>query len=107
MQYTSIDQFLADLPALAEEHRTALAGKSARFLFDFKQGRRIFVTLENGALTLSQEEAAAPEATILADEKDLLAMLAGKLNPMKAIMLGKVKIKGNPKPLLELIALIR
>ena len=107
MPYTSIDQFLEDLPRLAQEHRADLAGRSARLLFDFKQGRKVFVTLENGELTLAQEASAAPETTILADENDLLSMLAGRLSPMKAIMLGKVKIKGNPKPLMELIGLIR
>lgn len=107
MHYASIDELLRDLPRLAEEHRADLTGRNACFLFTFKQGRRVYLTLSDGHVSLAESSAAVPDATVIADENDLLAMLAGQLNPMKAIMFGKVKIQGNPKPLLDMIALLK
>lgn len=105
MHYDTLDELLSALPGLAREHRTELAGRSALFLLETKQGRSVYIDLRDGAVTVKQS-GEAPVCTVIADEGDLLRMIAGELNPAKALMFGKVKVKGNPKPLLELIALL-
>ncbi len=62
-----------------------------------------FIMARSFADTCAQK----PECTVIANERDLLDMIAGKMNPTKALLLGKVKIQGNPKPLLDLIALLK
>lgn len=106
MNYATLDEFLQDLPALAREHRGELEGHSALIRLETKQGRSVLVRLEGGEVTFPQcdEE---PVCTVIAGEDDLMSMIAGKLNPAKALLFGKVKIKGNPKPLLDLIALLK
>lgn len=107
MNYATLEEFLQDLPGLAREHRQALAGRSALFRLETRQGRCVLLRLADGEATLPAECAEEPACTLIADEGDLLALIAGKLSPARALMLGKVKIKGNPKPLLDLVALLK
>ena len=106
MHFNTLDELLAALPGMAEAHREELGGRSALFLLETKQGRRVFIDLRDGTVTVT-ENGEAPVCTVIADENDLLSMMAGKLNPAKALMFGKVKVKGNPGPLLELVGLLK
>lgn len=36
-----------------------------------------------------------PDVTIIVNDKDIIELFAGKLNPQKAFFQGKVKIQGN------------
>lgn len=107
MHYNSLDELLNDLPALAQRHQEDLAGRTALFLFESKQGRKAYIALENGEVTVSDTCPNTPDATISADEGDLMDMISGKLNPMAALMLGKVSVKGNMKSLMDLMALLK
>lgn len=107
MNYATLDEFLRDLHGLAREHRQELAGRTALFRLETKQGRCMLLRLDGGEVTIPEDCAQMPDCTLIADEGDLLALIAGKLSPAKALMLGKVKIKGNPKPLLDLAALLK
>lgn len=107
MHFNTLDELLCALPALAQQHQDALNGRSALFLLKTRQGREAFIALANGAVTVMDTCAQKPECTVIANERDLLDMIAGKMNPTKALLLGKVKIQGNPKPLLDLIALLK
>lgn len=106
MNYADLDAFLQDLPGLARAQRQQLAGRSGLFRLETKQGRCVLLRLADGEVTLPESCPEEPVCTVTADEGDLLALIAGKLSPAKALLLGKVKIKGNPKPLLELAALM-
>ena len=107
MHYATLDDFVKELPLMAAQHREKLAGHDALFLLETRQGRRVFIQLQAGTITLLDDCGQAPACAIVADENDLLAMIAGKLNPAKAILFGKVKVKGNPKPLMDLVSLLR
>lgn len=107
MKYNSLDELLNDLPAIAREHQAELAGRNALFLFESKQGRRVYISLKEGEVAVSQQHTAAPDTTVFANENDLMDMIAGKLNPMAALMFGKVKVQGNVKALTDLIALLK
>lgn len=106
-QMDPLEQWLSSLPALAQQHQAELAGRSGLFRVETRQGRCRDVLLSGGSVQVMDRGSAAPTCTILADEGDLLAMLAGRLSPAKALLFGKVKVKGDPKPLLGLIALLK
>lgn len=107
MNMDPLEQWLLSLPAQARQHQAQLAGRSGLFRVETRQGRRRDILLEGGSVQVMESGTSAPTCTILADENDLLAMLEGRLNPGKALLFGKVKVKGDPKPLLGLIALLK
>lgn len=49
-------------------------------------------TGEKNVVTEADDEA---DTVIIASEEDFAALMAGDLNPMGAVMMGKVKIKGD------------
>lgn len=103
----SLDQWLNDLPALARQHQAELAGHDGLFRVETAQGRRWDVLLAGGTVQITEPGNAAPTCTILADESSLMDMLSGRLSPAKALLFGKVKLKGDAKPLLALAALVK
>lgn len=107
MHFNTLDELLSALPALAQQHQASLAGRTALFLLKTRQGREAYISLQNGAVTVADACTHTPDCTVIANERDLLDMIGGKLNPTKALLLGRVKIQGNPKPLLDLIGLLK
>lgn len=107
MNNDSLDQWLTALPDLALQHQAELAGHDGLFRVETAQGRRWDILLAAGIVQITEPGIAAPTCTIVADEGSLLDMLNGRLSPAKALLFGKVKLKGDPKPLLALAALVR
>lgn len=105
-EYTKLDDFLADLPSLAEQFREKLAGQDA--LFCLKAGaRQVYVKIADGGVQLLDECAEKPAATVAAEEAALMDMLAGRLNPMVAMFTGKVQVTGNLGALTGLMTLLK
>lgn len=105
MQYTTFDEFLADLPEAAMKARESLRGQNGTFRLNTRQGRSFFILLRDGEVTLPQEYQGTVDCTVTADEQDILAMLSGKLNPAKALLFGRVKVQGSMTKLLALARL--
>lgn len=47
------------------------------------------------------------DCTLRLSEENLAKLLTGKLNPMSAVMLGKIKISGNPAVAMKLSELLK
>ena len=104
--FDSLEAFLQELPALAASHRDQLRGQNGIFELTTKQGKHLWACLEDGLITLPETAPAkVPDCVVTADEQDLLAMINGELSPVKALLFGKVKVKGNKGLLLKLAAL--
>lgn len=101
--YASLDELVQDLPALAAKAGDALKDTEGLFLLEESAGRRLWVKVERGAITLPESPDGEPVCTVCAAESDLLAVISGRMKPMSAILRGKVRLKGNPAPLLALI----
>jgi putative sterol carrier protein len=54
------------------------------------------LVIANGTLSFGQGAAEHPDATATVDSDDWLKLLRGELNPMSAVISGKLKIKGDP-----------
>lgn len=103
----ALEQWLDTLPAAAHQHQAAIRDIRGLFRVVTRQGRSRDILLAGGSVQVLPCGTDAPTCTITADEGDLLAMLQGRLNPAKALLLGKVKVTGDPKPLLRLAALLK
>ena len=106
MRYTDLDSFLRDLPEHARRHEQQLRGHDMRVRVETMQGRRVTLTLRDGVVTTSESDDAPVTCTVRADERHLLDMINGKLHPMKALLLQKIVIKGDPTGLIALARMI-
>lgn len=80
------------IPKLSEKAAaTAPIGKT--LCFDMGT-RHLYLDGMGSTNTISFENKPA-DCTIMVSEADLVALVTGKLNPMAAVMGGKVKIKGE------------
>ena len=105
-KYESLDAFLADFVDLAAGAKEKLAGHPGSFLLETSQGHRAAVQIrDDGSVSLSREPDGEVDCAVTADEQDLLAIINGQLSPLKAMLFGKAKIKGNPVKLLTLAKL--
>ncbi len=106
MRYSNLDEFIADIPRLAERAAGKLAGHSGMFCLVTKQGRTLCCRMEDGRVTLMDTAEGPFDCTVTADEQDLLGMVNGTVNPATAILFGKVRVQGSPVKLLSLISLL-
>lgn len=102
-QYDTLDAFAADLTTLTEEVREKLRGQDSLFLLKTKQGRECLIRLEDGIAKLIEPDGSQPDCTVTADEKTLLDLINGKASPVKALLFGKIAVKGDIGRLKRLI----
>lgn len=95
-RYTSIDDVLASYPSRFNADKAA--GMDDRVHMNLTGANARDTTLHVHDGTLSVEEGAPvgePTLRLTADADDWLAVENGDLNPMMAMMTGKVKMKGS------------
>ena len=63
------------------------------------------IVIKDAKLNVAKGTHAAPELTVTADADDILAVANGKLDPTKALMLGKIKAKGDMTDAIKLVQL--
>lgn len=75
--------------------RAATVNKTIQFDFTGAETGTWRLTIANGTISYAQEAAESPNATVIVDSEDWLKLLRGELNPMSAVISGKLKIKGD------------
>ena len=106
-EYQSISEFAADLPVLCAARGEALKGHDGRFLISVSGGKRWAVTLKDGTAEVSETAAGPFDCEIVAEERTLLDLIRGRLNPVKALLFRKVTVHGDVMKLKDLIAALR
>lgn len=80
------------LPALKEKAVAApVLGKTLKFDFGTRQ---LFID-GTGSQNVVSEENRDADCMVVVSEENFIALATGNLNPMAAVMMGKVKIKGD------------
>jgi len=87
----SATAFLKKLPAAFNPD--AAAGASCTIQFNVSTP--VHAQIANGACTIVDGTAAAPDLAVTMADDDLVAMLKGELNGMTAFMTGKLQIDGD------------
>ena len=103
--YSSLEEFLNDLPALAAEAEETLREQEGLFLVETRQGTRALLHLRAGRLSI-EEGGGAPDCAVLADEQALLDIINGRTHPLRALLGGKIRVRGDKARLMALISLM-
>lgn len=97
-RYASISDVIASYPTRFNADKAQSLDDVVYMNLTGADARDVLLHVKNGTLDV-QEGAAPPESpslTLKADANDWLAVENGQLNPMTAMMTGKIKMKGNP-----------
>jgi putative sterol carrier protein len=88
-------EFLLSLPE--KVNASLLDGVNTRFHFDLSgtEGGQITIEVENGVMNTSEGLMGEASCIIKADSEDLKKVFKGELNPMMAILTGKLKISNQ------------
>ena len=84
--------FIENLPS--KVNKAALEGMETVFHFDIsgENGGQYTLKLEDGELSSHEGLQGDAKCTVKASDANFIALVTGQLNPMMALMLGKVKI---------------
>jgi putative sterol carrier protein len=94
-RYQNLDEVLASYPARFHPDKAEGVDAVVHMHFTGANARDVAVHVRNGALDVRDEAPADPTLTLTADADDWLAVENGALNPMMAMMQGKLKLKGS------------
>ncbi|HEX8297612.1 MAG TPA: SCP2 sterol-binding domain-containing protein [Rubricoccaceae bacterium] len=95
-RYTSIDDVLASYPTRFHADKAKGMDDRVHMNLTGANARDVTLYVHDGELTVEDGVPAAdPTLTLTADADNWLAVENGELNPMMAMMTGKVKMKGS------------
>lgn len=83
-------EFIKALPEKASPQ--ALAGKNTVFHFDLKDEGQYTVKVEDGKMSVEEGLQGTPKCVLKAKGEHLQKVVSGDMNPMMAVMSGKLKI---------------
>ncbi len=91
-------EFLMGLPTKVDP--AALEGEETRFHFEIEGEGDVTLAIEDGKLLADEGKSGEPSCVVKANGKNFLKLVQGDLNPMMAILTGKVKIS-NQKEMIK------
>lgn len=92
------------LEEIAERIRAGLGGKAFDGSLKFDCGEDGVIVLVDGSATTEDR---AADCTLSLSQDNLVKLLTGKLNPMTGLMMGKLKVSGNPAVAMKLSQLLK
>jgi putative sterol carrier protein len=88
----SVEEFFETLPSRVPANSTA--GITNSYLFEIKDVGTWRVAVDDGTVEVTKGEADA-DVRIALSEETFHRLVARELNPMRAVMTGKIKVKGD------------
>lgn len=92
------------LTDIADRIAEGLAGRPFDGSLKFDCGADGVIVLADGTVTTEDRDA---DCTIRLSVENLKKLLTGKLNPMTGVMMGQLKISGNPAVAMKLGSLLK
>ena len=92
------------LEEIAQRISAGLSDKPFEGSLKFDCGEDGVIVLADGSATTTDREA---DCTLTLSQDTLLKLLKGKLNPMTGLMMGKLKVSGNPAVAMKLSQLLK
>ncbi|WP_420396338.1 SCP2 sterol-binding domain-containing protein [Nioella sp.] len=92
------------LEEIAGRINAGLAEKPFEGSLKFDCGQDGVIVLADGGATTEDRDT---DCTLSLSQDNLVKLLAGKLNPMTGLMMGKLKVSGNPAVAMKLSQLLK
>ena len=95
-RYSSLDEVFASYPARFRADKAEGVDATVQMRLTGEHARDVVLHVRDGQLDMEEGATAAdPTLTLTADADDWLAVENGSLNPMLAMMQGKLKLRGS------------
>jgi len=75
-------------------------------VIQYETSEPVYQILEGGVMTVRDGRAEAPDLVLRIGDADLVELFSGRLNPMNAFMMGKLKLTGDVALARKLVGLI-
>ncbi len=82
-------------PSLFQPEKAKGVNAVVQYILTGEGGGEWNMTIADGTCHVTEGRAANPKVTATMDAKDYVDLVTGKLDPMKAFMMGKVKLTGD------------
>jgi putative sterol carrier protein len=88
----TVQEFFETLPSRVPDENTA--GMKNSYLFEIKEVGTWLVAVDDGTVAVTEGEGEA-DVRIGMSEEVFHKLISGEQNPMRGVMTGKIKVKGN------------
>ena len=99
----TIESLIAMIPKTLPGEQGKRADTTVQLNVTGSQAGQWNVVIKGGKVNVAKGTNPAPELTVTADTKDVLAVADGKLDPKIAFMQGKAKVQGDLSEVMELV----
>ena len=99
----TIESLIAMIPKTLPGEKAKRADTTIQLNVTGSQAGQWNVVIKDGKVNVAKGTHVAPELTVTADTKDVLAVADGKLDPKIALMQGKAKVKGDLSEVMDLV----
>ncbi|NTU55109.1 MAG: SCP2 sterol-binding domain-containing protein [Anaerolineales bacterium] len=106
MSYT-IEGLIAMVPTSFQVDQAKGVNTSVQLNVTGSQAGQWNAVIKDGAVTVNKGVNPSAEISVTADTDDILAVAEGKLDPAKALMTGKAKVKGDMTEIMKLLPLFK
>lgn len=104
---TDFNALINSLPAMVDAEEIKDLNGRIQFSLSGGGGGEWDVVLDDGKVSVSQGVMSQPQLTVKTSTENAEKLLKGNLNPMMAVMTGKVKIAGDMALGMKLIGLLK
>lgn len=95
MAEIDVRQIMLDIPNYFKPEKAAGTSGIVQCMFSGEQASNWVITIDGQQCKVEEGKTSDPDLTIKADAEDGVKVLTGELDPMRAYMLGKVKVFGD------------
>lgn len=106
MSYT-IEGLIAMVPKNFQVDQAKGVNTSVQLNVTGSQAGQWNAVIKDGKVTVNKGVNPSAEISVTADTDDILAVAEGKLDPAKALMTGKAKVKGDMTEVMKLLPLFK
>lgn len=91
----NVQQIMTSIPSYFNAEKAKGVSGVVQCMFSGEQASDWVIKIQDQTCSVEEGKSTNPDLTIKADAEDGVNLLTGKLDPMRAYMLGKIKVFGD------------